>query len=258
MICPNCGKELQELCVYGLRFTPKCCCQEEAEAKAQEDETLRGMDNLTAAYLRLSGVSKRYAKADIHNIQPRAGQEDAHAACMAMADVRPEGSGLLLIGGVGSGKTMLASGTVNRRLRSQARLASDEFKRTFSRVTNTLDYLLHPSAMMVGTVDLIAQLKACFDGRGDAEAVMAKYKTVPLLALDDLGAELATEWTTEKLFELIDSRYNACLPMIVTTNCIPDEMGKRLGTRTADRLREMCRIINITAGSQRPTAGKGE
>ena len=256
MICPNCGRELHEQQILGLRFIPPCTCQEEAERMLRQEEILRGTGNLAAAYLRLSGVSRRYRTADLHSIQPKDGQEKALEACRALADNLEDGEGLMLVGGVGSGKTLLASATAVRMCKKQAEGAREDFKRNFARVTDTLDYLLRPWVQMVSTVALFSQLKACFDGAGRAEDILEKYKTARLLILDDLGAETATEWVRERLFEIIDSRYGACLPLLVTTNLLPSELEGRLGKRIADRPREMCRVVNITTASQRATAGR--
>ena len=166
MICPNCGRELHEQQILGLRFIPPCTCQEEAERMLRQEEILRGTGNLAAAYLRLSGVSKRYRTADLRSIQPRNGQERALEACRELAENLEDGTGLLLVGGVGSGKTLFSSATAVRMCKKQAEGAREDFKRNFARVTDTLDYLLRPWVQMVSTVALFSQMKACFDGAG--------------------------------------------------------------------------------------------
>ena len=139
MICPNCGRELHEQQILGLRFIPPCTCQEEAQRMLRQEEILRGTENLAAAYLRLSGVSKRYRATNLHSIQPRDGQERALAACRELAENLEDGEGLMLVGGVGSGKTLLASATAVRLAKKQAEGAEEDFKRNFARVTDTLD-----------------------------------------------------------------------------------------------------------------------
>ena len=255
MNCPNCGRELpEEQQIYGLTYRPPCPCQEEARKIIRQEEILRGQCQLEEAYMRLSGVSERYRGADLNSIQPQDGQEEAIEACWDLVGKLRGNTGVMLVGGVGSGKTMIASGTVIRLLKNQARRAGDDFKRNFAWGGNVLDHLLHPSALMVSTVELFSQLKACFDGRGSADAVLHKYKAVPLLVLDDLGAESSKDWGMGQIFEIIDRRYNECLPTLITTNLLPKEIGNRMGERTADRLREMCRVVNITTASQRKTA----
>jgi hypothetical protein len=57
---------------------------------------------------------------------------------------------------------------------------------------------------------------------------------VPLLVLDDLGAESGTPWADEKLFQLMNYRYNACLPTVFTTSVTLNSMPSRVATRLMD------------------------
>lgn len=77
-------------------------------------------------------------------------------------------------------------------------------------------------------------------------ALTARY-----LALDDLGAEPATPWTTEVLQQLIEDRHTTELPLFVTTNLQPKELVTRYGERVTDRLFEMTKLIPLTGNSKR-------
>jgi len=59
-------------------------------------------------------------------------------------------------------------------------------------------------------------------------------KNTPLLILDDYGEHSTTPWAQEKLYQLINHRYNARLPMVVTMSCSLDEIETRVGSRLAD------------------------
>lgn len=66
-------------------------------------------------------------------------------------------------------------------------------------------------------------------------------KAVPILGLDDLGAESGTPWVDEKLYELMGWRYRAELPTIVTSNLAPDALrDPRLASRFGDVA--LCRV----------------
>jgi len=60
-----------------------------------------------------------------------------------------------------------------------------------------------------------------------------------LLVLDDLGTESATPWAREKLYQLLNFRYNAHLPTIITTAKPIDELDERIRTRILDPRRSM-------------------
>jgi DNA replication protein DnaC len=54
------------------------------------------------------------------------------------------------------------------------------------------------------------------------------------LILDDLGAHASTPWAQEKLFQLLNHRYNAQLPTVITTNQRLEELDPRLRSRLQD------------------------
>jgi DNA replication protein DnaC len=70
-----------------------------------------------------------------------------------------------------------------------------------------------------------------------------ELKNAPLLVLDDLSLDSATPWAKEKLFQLIDYRYVAELPTVITTAANPDEIDMKLQVRMRDpRLSVVCPI----------------
>jgi hypothetical protein len=60
----------------------------------------------------------------------------------------------------------------------------------------------------------------------------------PFLILDDLGAERPTDWTRERLAVLLNDRYNAQRPTVVTTNYTSaEEIADAVGGAVASRLK---------------------
>lgn len=91
-------------------------------------------------------------------------------------------------------------------------------------------------AFYVVVPDLIAKLKATFDGGDEAFADrFERIKTADVVLLDDLGAERATPWVQEQMFELVNSRYLSELPLVVASNLSPEQIGGRVGSRLDDR-----------------------
>lgn len=106
-------------------------------------------------------------------------------------------------------------------------------------------------AVFVNVPDFLANLKETFDAerRESYSAVFDGYASAPLLVLDDLGAEYQTHWAMAEMFRVIDRRYQARAPLIVTSNVrdnreLDDRVRSRLGpgevliTGVADRRRE--------------------
>jgi DNA replication protein DnaC len=86
---------------------------------------------------------------------------------------------------------------------------------------------------------LLDHLRATFspDSLIGYDELFEQVKTVPLLILDDLGAENSTAWAEEKLYQLVVHRHEARLPTIITSAFSLDalEAAKpRLASRLVD------------------------
>lgn len=130
---------------------------------------------------------------------------------------------LLLKGGYGSGKTHLAAAIANERL------ARGE------------------SVLFAVVPDLLDHLRATFAPTSPVtyDERFETVRSAPFLILDDLGAQSATAWATEKLFQIINHRYNAQLPTVITTNRELEEIEPRIRSRLADA--SLCTIITLLA-----------
>ena len=85
--------------------------------------------------------------------------------------------------------------------------------------------------------DLLDHLRATFAPNSETayDALFEKVREVQLLVLDDFGAENSTAWATEKLFQLINYRYNYRMPTVITTNHrLLAHMDERIRSRLAD------------------------
>ncbi|MCA9947292.1 MAG: ATP-binding protein [Anaerolineales bacterium] len=107
--------------------------------------------------------------------------------------------------------------------------------------------------LFVGVPDLLDYLRDAFDpmthvGLGRR---FKEIKKMPVLVLDDLGTESATPWAKEKLYQLMNYRYNARLPTIITTSQSINEIDGRLKTRMMDG--NVCAFWNLEAPSFKGT-----
>ena len=92
------------------------------------------------------------------------------------------------------------------------------------------------SVMMVVVPDLLDWLRVGFSPQNPRsfDELFERVKSVHLLILDDLGSQSSTPWADEKLFQLLNYRYNASLPTVVTTNVTAGHMEERVRTRLTD------------------------
>src|SRR6185437_12505972 len=74
-------------------------------------------------------------------------------------------------------------------------------------------------------------------------------RTTHLLVLDDLGTESATPWAQEKLYQIINYRYNYQMPTVVTTNRRMEQIDDRIQSRLRDQA--LCKVVEIGAGDYR-------
>ncbi|MFH0793652.1 MAG: ATP-binding protein [bacterium] len=90
--------------------------------------------------------------------------------------------------------------------------------------------------------ELFKDIRATFDEESELieDDILERVAGVELLVLDDLGAEHATPFVLDRLYLMINRRYEDCLPLIVTTNCDWETLTRRLSERITSRLTEMC------------------
>lgn len=92
-------------------------------------------------------------------------------------------------------------------------------------------------ARYVFVPDLLDELRASYQTQEDHSflSTMHLYKTVPMLVMDDLGSEKTSEWVTEKLTAIINTRAENGLHLVLTTNkplnALPGDVENRIGSR---------------------------
>jgi len=92
------------------------------------------------------------------------------------------------------------------------------------------------SALFVVIPDLLDYLRAAFAPTSPTtyDERFDQVRKAPVLILDDLGTQNATPWAAEKLYQILNYRYNAELPTVITTNQSVADMDPRLASRLRD------------------------
>lgn len=257
--CRYCGKPIVyghvEMmgCEYDMPL--ECPCVTEKRERERDGRILAGREAIRSELRRRAGLSKRAVQQRFRNYQVDEGQKEAFQAARQFAkeyiERKNDGTGLLLIGGVGSGKSHLAAAIINAVV--------DYIQIPDSSAEHSSDGLFcgllpYCDAYFVGTVPLLEQLRSSYDSDGGTRQIMEQCQKAGLLVLDDVGAEKTTDWARERLFEIIDYRYNDCAPVVITTNSNINELRQKLGDRICDRIRSMCKTYTVTSKSHRQTA----
>jgi len=136
--------------------------------------------------------------------------------------------GWIVLAGVnGCGKTHLAAAIANERLKAGKPVL-------FVVVPDFLDHLRYTFS---------PESKVSYD------QLFESVKNAPLLILDDFGEQSSTPWAQEKLYQVINYRYNARLPTVITTCCSTDEIEDRISSRLVDS--KISLVFNIMAPDYR-------
>lgn len=144
-------------------------------------------------------------------------------------ELKKQGKGLLLYGMCGTGKTYAACEVANALIDK----GYSVMVTNFARVINSLQATF--------------EKQECIDN-------LNRYS---LLVIDDLGIERDTPFAKEQVYNIIDSRYRAGLPMIITTNLSIDKIKSPEdieNIRIYDRILERCFPIEVTGISRRRKA----
>jgi DNA replication protein DnaC len=218
--CRSCGGVVPVFTLFGARLVLPYCEDCAERERIAEDRLEREQAERDA--LKRAGVTERLAAQTLDTSPVSA---DAVEACRAWLAAYREGErrSLWIYGPVGGGKTGLAWGLVRElALAAVARFyAADEERRGASPGT---------PALFVNWRDLLADLRSemRLSGDGYGSALYARAQRVPVLALDDLGAERPTPWALEALATLVQARYDSQKPTVVTANYGARDLASRL------------------------------
>lgn len=195
----------------------KCLAIANEKEQAEKDKVDKGRAEARKIRAREnSGISKRNLHKNFTDyICTSEMQEKAKNDCERYVENFPTDKSLIMVGGVGTGKTLLASAM--------------------------LDSLVdRHRCEMIKVIDLIRYLKATWkkDSESSEQDIIDYYTKLDLLILDEVGSQFGSD--TEKLFifDVIDGRYQDMKPTILISNLDIEGVKDCIGERCVDRLRE--------------------
>ena len=231
--CKYCGKTLYYECVVLMGQAmiwnlekPRCDCEKavafwkgwdakqekiKKEKELAEEQELRKQK--IESILGKSGIKKRYLSRTIDSFSVTAeNKRSFEVATDYIKNFREyftQGKGLYLEGPCGTGKTHLAIAIA---------LA----------IINT-----GVPVICKTSIDILGDIKRCYERNSEVteEEVLEAYKTVDLLIIDDLGKEQVTEWSVPVLYSILNERYEALLPAIITTNYNTTALAEKLSAK---------------------------
>jgi len=164
------------------------------------------------------------------NLPPGQRENLKHAFDTALEFAGSPQGWLVFMGVIGCGKTHLAAAIANYRLKEG----------------QPVKFVVVP--------DLLDHLRSTFSPESPVtyDQLFEEVKNAPLLILDDFGEQSTTPWAEEKLYQVINYRYNARLATVITTRLALDEIDPPISSRLADP--KISFRWNITAPDYRTDA----
>lgn len=208
-----------------------CKCRKEAQQAEEEEERKRKEMEIVHKLKKESLMDDQIRDATFTTFQKTPQNTRNLKLCLRYADhfgeMLERNQGLLFYGGVGTGKTFAAACIANHLLAERT------------------------SVVMTSFVKLLNSMQSF---KEDDEKLISRLNQTKLLIIDDLGAERGSDFTLEKVYNIIDSRYRARKPVILTTNLGLEEMKKTTDIRYSriyDRIFEVCYPMQFTGKSWR-------
>lgn len=231
LICGMCHTPRQTIVnIFDRERKVGCLCKCRTEKRDAEER--RRAEEARRAY---------FERLPVHRLQDRTvkGCTFANAEPTPMIDrakryvnkwpeMLAENIGLLFWGNTGNGKTYTAAC-----------------------IANALEERGIP-VLVTGFPKILAALSGMFSE--DKNSYLNSLSEYKLLVIDDLGAERQSEYALEQVYSVIDQRYKAKLPIIITTNLTMDEMKNPKNMdyqRIYDRVLEMCVPLHFAGESMR-------
>lgn len=230
--CGKCNTPKQvRIEMKGVKLTPFCLCRCESEKyeKEKEAEKIQALKqqierNRAAGFPEVNMQKWTFEKDDRANAKI---SDICQRYVENFPKMKAKGKGLMFLGGFGTGKTFLAACIANALLDE----GFSVLMTNFTRLVNTL------FGMREGKQEYIDSLN--------------KYS---LLIIDDLGVERQSEYVAEIVQNIIDSRYRAGLPLIITSNLSPKDFTEThdiAKSRLYSRISEMCLPLVVNGVDRR-------
>ncbi len=239
LVCGKCGKRKQRFITITRDGTDvpmvvpvMCKCKSDAykqqRARDEQEKEMEAISKLRQESL----MDSRFRSISFKNFVLNQCNEKCFKLCKRYATafdkMVEKNMGLIMYGGVGTGKTFAAACIANHLLDQKI------------------------PVIMISFIKLLELLEKNADSD-----IIQNLQAAKLLILDDLGAERRTSYALEKVYSIIDARYRSKLPVIITTNLTMDEMMSAESEqydRIYDRIFEMCYPIEFKGMSWRKKA----
>ena len=221
--CRKCNEPRREWLSLIGGYVPVMCSCMIAEQKKQE--RLARIEKYRNTGFPDRGLQK--CRFDHDDKKSKKASDMCRSYVRRFSEFKKAGKGLILFGGVGTGKTFLASCIANEL------------------IDNGVPCLVTNFARIINTI------QGMYEGK---QKYLDSLNEFDLLVIDDLGIERNTEYVNELVYNIIDARYRSGKPMIITTNLKYTDLYHTEDTNKAriySRIIEMCLPVLVSGEDRR-------
>jgi DNA replication protein DnaC len=240
--CKTCSKPIIEVSGTYPEFMPsnlagkvyksrKCGCEDLALARAAEESHKRMLQKkILHIFEQHSIMNEKQKGSTLAAFEPdtETQQKAFQITKDFIADVTSETpTNVLLSGSYGIGKSHLAAAACHEITKAGK------------------------TAIFINVPKLLTKFKSTYrkDSEFTEDQLLHMLETVDALVLDDLGANKATDWTDEMLFQIIDSRQGKAT--FYTTNLTGKELVQLIGDRNMERIKTDTKVLRVEGRSRR-------
>lgn len=209
--CEFCGKELEPIGLDYLyvNISPesieyqRCTCDKskeywkEKDKQDAEEQKRKRFRNMINVIYKQNYVGRKYQELNFENFSIDLNNKNAVKMANDYINKNKDkilSNGLIIMGESGVGKTHLAAAIANKLIENDKIVL-------MGRLTTLLD-----------------MIKETFrDNTKSENELIELYSNVDMIIIDDLGTEKISSWALEKLYTIIQNRFENGLPIIITT-----------------------------------------
>lgn len=242
--CKKCNtKRTTTINLFGQEKVVRCLCKCQSEENKEKEKIQQEVERqIRISRLQESSLlSNRYKNTNFENTKIEDNQSFNIAFnrckkyCENCDEILKKGFGIYIYGDKGTGKTHLTACMANSLI--------SQYK----------------TVLFTNFFEISKSIRATFKRIGNEIDLINKISNVDFLFIDDLGTEKVTKegedtWLQDKIFEIINKRYNNMKPTIFTSNYSLQQLVQERGLmdKTVDRILEMSTaILKIEGKSNR-------
>ena len=112
---------------------------------------------------------------------------------------------------------------------------------TFKDLVTQIDHWI---AFILLSIIGLKMIKESFNKTVTTESeIMELYSNVDMLIIDDFGSETISKWALEKLYRIINNRYENELPIVITTRYTREELMEKIAIENRKLAEEFIQIL---------------